>query len=154
MIAAGIEEGIEIKDEPSTEATRGASTYSWLKSPPTDTEDGGSEPGLQTVKTEATQDDDDTAHESRKRVHWEDDSKSMQTISSSLGPVTTPAESDDDEEEEEINGEFLDSLYDAHCRRRREALVTPAFAMPLVLVVPDAVKQFFDDHGEHMKIPS
>ena len=102
LIAAGIEEGFDIKDEPGTEATRGPSGYSWLKSPPTETDDGGSEPGVQTVKTEATQDDDDTAHESRKRVHWEDDSKSMQTISSSLGPVTTPAESDD-EEEEEIN---------------------------------------------------
>ena len=62
LIAAGIEEDIEVKDEPGTEATRGASTYSWLKSPPTDTDDGGSEPGLQHVKSEATQDDDEPAN--------------------------------------------------------------------------------------------
>ena len=92
---AGIEEDNEVKEEPGTEATRGASTYSWLKSPPTETDDGGSEPGLQHVKSEATQDDDEPAHESRKRVHWEDDSKSSLTIASSLGPVTTPAESDE-----------------------------------------------------------
>ncbi len=126
---AGIDDDVGPVNDQSMEATHDVPTLPG-RSPLTETDDEN----LVSVKVEATQ-ETTTAHESRKRIHWEE------SIDSSVGPMTTPADSD---VEDEVDEEYLNSLYDAHIRRRRIMLSTPSFKTQLVPVVPSEVDQFFN----------